>query len=279
MQLDLFRIKVFPDGAPTLFDEPLNPSDALRAALVERSTTSPRRGVSWHVGNVEPLDESAYYLRLGKRSRSTVPMLDEKGNFREASFEHAPYTHAIVDVVSEVCALARKTNLAPSTRNIAGRLSLVLNESASARDRRARFVVDAMRDPDEFLQLLQTAYAVKTFTFTFQGRNPMDAHELFVQPFEQLCTEANAYEGQATLKGDDLVVEPLQEITRSAAATGDTAKARLQLTEGTKAVVRKLQGDTASIGVQDLDSREEKLAALQLARLEHRRIRGDLDAV
>ena len=59
MQLDLFRIRVFPKTAyGSLFTQNLEPAEVLRWAMLEqpRSRLTKRR-VAWHVGNVEELEK------------------------------------------------------------------------------------------------------------------------------------------------------------------------------------------------------------------------------
>ena len=117
MQLDLFRIRVFPKTAlGSLFTQNLEPAEVLRWAMLEqpRSRLTTRR-VAWHVGNVEELEEGNIYFRLGKQSRATLSQIDNTGNFTEAELANAPYTHAALDFSLELCALAKNTALSPST--------------------------------------------------------------------------------------------------------------------------------------------------------------------
>ena len=275
MQLDLFRIRVFPKTAHgSLFTQNLEPAEVLRWAMLEqpRSRLTKRR-VAWHVGNVEELEEGNIYFRLGKQSRATLSQIDNTGNFTEAELENAPYTHAILDFGLELCALAKNTALSPSTIGIARSLQRVMNDSDTALENEVRFEVGRVNNPDDFLNLLSSAYSIRSFTFTFMRRNPFDEDKDFVKPFGALLEEVNGDVGQATIRGTQLRAAPLEQISRSAATTGDDVTARVQLDAESPPVVRKLSGNIASVSVDSLDSPQEQVGAIQRARKEYRRVR------
>ena len=92
-------------------------------------------------------------------------------------------------------------------------------------------------------------------------------------PFENLVDEAKANEGKVILKGNDIASQPVKEIAASAAASGDNASARVQVTEDSGPTTRSLHGDAASVHVDDLDTDGDREQALSAARAEHERIR------
>lgn len=255
--------------------EDFSPQATLRESVEQRPTSKPRRGVSWHIGNVETLDAKGLYFRLGKMSKRTLPMLEPStGDFIKQEFANAPYTHVLLDWELEVCALARNPLLAATPDGIARRLRDVLNDSASDQGSGATFRVGPVRDPEPFLKVLGDAYAIKSFSFTFTKKNLFDANKDFVLPFENLVGEAKANEGKVTLKGTDLDSQPVKEIAASAAASGDGASARIQITEDSGTTTRSLHGDAASVPVNDLDIDGAREQALEAARAEYERIKS-----
>jgi hypothetical protein len=271
MELQLFRLKVFGPSQPGLFDASFLPAIALRDAVLGRPTSRVRRGVAWHIGNTNVIDDHGLYFRLGRMSKATMPFYDEEtGDFVQEEVPNAPFTHVLLDWQRELCAVARKQTLARTTQSLARRLVSVLNEGTIAQERGYTFSVGPVRDPAEFIEVLLSAYSLRSFTYTFERKNLFNAHEDFVQPFEKLVAETNAQDGKIVVKGQDLAVAPITEIARSAATTGDDASARLVLEE----VSRSLTGDTASIAAEELDSDTEKKQALDAARAEHDRIAG-----
>jgi hypothetical protein len=272
VDLSLFRIKVF---LPPLFGANLTAPVALREAIEEKPTRETgARGVRWHLGNVEELDDNGLYFALGRTSRGTIPLLDAKtGDFIEAASETAPYTHVILDVPSEVCAIAKRTGLAATVTSVGNHLARVLGASTVARQYGIQFEVAPLTDPEEFLRLLRSAYAITRFTVTFTRPNPFDVEQDFHKPMQRLTEEAGGEGGSTTLKGVALKEEPLENLTRSVASTGDDARARLLLEEGQQPVTRSLKGDTATISERTVDSQDERQSVLEKLRARYRAIR------
>ena len=193
----------------------------------------------------------------------------------ESEFDSAPYTHAVLDAALELCGIAPKSSLAPTVESISRRLANVLNESAENQTEKAAFVVSAISDPDEFIFVLQNAHAIRSYTFTYQRPNPFDAHDMFIKPFEHLVEATRAFEGHTTVKGAELDSAPLEKITRSVAATGDNASARLVIDPDAGPVVRRLRGNNIGITAEDLDDSTSRVTALRRMRTAYRRIRGN----
>lgn len=272
MDLNLFRIKAL---LPPLFADQIETAQAVRRAIEEKPTTSAAaRGVRWHIGNVETLDANGLYFALGRTSRSRVPILDpETGDFLEAESETAPYTHVVLDTPTQVCAIARNTSLAANPVSLGHHLARVLNASTIRREYGADFEVDALSDPEEFVRLLQSAYAILRFTMTFSRPNPFDAEEDWHKPMERLVEATNGQKGSTTVRGQALNEAPLEDLTRSVASTGDDARAKLRLEEGQPPVTRSLRSDTATITERSLETPAERQSVLARLRAKYRSIR------
>ena len=250
------------------------PSEILSIALQERPTSQQHRRATWHVGNVDAVNGLGCYFRLGRKSVNSVPFLDETGDFIDGELEHAPYTHCVIAPKLGLCAFARNAALAVTTATMANRLLAVLSQSAVARERDVALASGPVSNPDTFLSLLAKAHAIRSFKFTFQRRNPFDANVDFVKPLERLVEFTNGAAGQATIKGQDLLAAPLAELTRSVAATGDDATARVMMSPGAKTETRHLRGDTASVSVDSLDTMADREEVLRQMKAAHARIRG-----
>jgi hypothetical protein len=98
-------------------------------------------------------------------------------------------------------------------------------------------------DPEDFLASLNDAYAVSKFSATFRGPNPFDADEHFQKPLSVYLSSANGEKGKAQIQGEDLNREVLQAVTRSTAATGNEASARIRKTKSQKFTTINLRGD------------------------------------
>jgi hypothetical protein len=274
VDLNLFRVKAF---LRPLFADEVTPPEALRRAIEEKPTSvGGASGGRWHIGNVQPLDANGLYFALGRTSRATIPLLDPNtGDFRESESETAPYTHVILDVPTEVCAIARKASLAPTPTALANHLARVLNASTIAQSEGAEFEVAPLSDPEEFVSLLRAAYAIRRFMVTFSRPNPFDPEEDWHKPMERLVEKTNGKGGSTTLVGDSLSEEPLEDLTRSVASTGDDARATLQLQQGQPPVRRRLRGDTATITIAERDDETpDWRSILAKVRDKYREIRG-----
>lgn len=272
MDLNLFRIKVF---LPPLFAD-ITPPTALRQAIEEKPTSiGGALSVRWHIGNVQSLDANGIYFALGRTSRATLQLLDATtGDFLEAERETAPYTHVILDVPSEVCAIARKVSIAATAMSLGNHLARVLNASAIAQRYGATFEAAPLSDPEEFLILLRSAYAISRFAVTFTRPNPFDANEDWHKPMQKLVEAINGRRGSTTIQGEDLAEAPLEDLTRSVASTGDDARATLHINAGEPPIRRSLRSDTATIAERDIDTADARQSVLAKLRAKYRAIRG-----
>ncbi len=278
MELYLARVKVFLSSQNDIFARG-TPSDILRAAINERPTSYRVGPSSWHIGNVEEIDVDGLYFALGRTARSSQPILDQtSGNFIEAPFDRAPYTHVFVDTKLELVAIAQKYELAPSPDRLCHALAKVLQSSDTGRAGYASFACELLSNPDRFLSALQSAYAIRSFTVTFTRPNPFDVNRDFQAPMERLVDEAEGERGSTTISGAGLKPEPLEDLTRSAAATGENAKARLVEEEGNRPVVRSLRGNAVSISVEGVETASDRRSIISRLRGLYQRIRFRQDS-
>src|SRR5438093_737051 len=203
LEFQLFRIRIYPSQQRELFAREITRPQMLREAIRSLPSGEFRRGLIWHIGNVTPIDENGLYFRLGRTSTSTLEIYDEEeGGFIDQEFETAPYTHAIVDVELEVCAIAKKTRLSPSTAGIARQFVRLLNESEKVVEFHALFEIDDVKDPEDFIGHLKRAYSISKFWVLFSRPNAFDANEHFVKPFQRMVEASKAEKGKAELKGE-----------------------------------------------------------------------------
>lgn len=277
MELGLYRVKITRGAQMDTFEGTLSPQEILRRMISEKPTSRGAVLSRWHIGNVVNVDDSSVYFRLGRTTRSTLPVLNsESGDFVDQPTESAPYTHCFVDIDTEVCALAVKTSLSATTDGMARQLQRLLADTVAAKENRVEVIVSAVSEPEQFLEALRTAYAITSFTVTFTKPNPHDADALFIKPMEKLTAAVGGNSGQTTIRGPDLSQEPLADLARSAAATGDNAIARVTPEKGKKTVRRSLRGHNARIASdEDPASPEGQRKIVNELRKRHKKIRGN----
>jgi hypothetical protein len=139
--------------------------------------------------------------------------------------------------------IAYKSSLAPTVKGIAARIQQLLSVTRSIEANRVSVEIAPIPDPQDFILALETAYVVSRFTATFHGPNPFDADEFFQKPLSVYLASANGKAGRAEIQGEDLNREVLTSVTRSTAATGNEASARIRKKRSERAVTLHLRGD------------------------------------
>ncbi len=275
MEIVLYRIKIMRSKQRDLFAKEASPSDLLRQMILEKPTAESARGTTWHIGNIERVDDASVYFALGRTTTATLPVLVEgTGDFVDETYESAPYTHAFVDFNREICGIAVKTAVAPTTDAIARQLERLLEGTETARSSQVSVTVAAINEPEQLLNALRNAYSITSFTVYFSRPNPIDVNEDFLKPMERLAQEAGGESGHATVRGKALDPEPLADLVRSAAATGDEAVAKLKPERGTKTVRRSLRGQHARISEDEPATPEGRSRAISKIRRKQSDIRG-----
>lgn len=272
LEFQLFRVKVFFPAQLPLLERPPGRQEILKQAIESLPSAESRRGLVWHIGNVAAVDRTGLYLRLGRTTTTTVEVFED-GRFRDQTFETAPYTHALIDLDLEVCAIAKKTRLSPTIKGIANQFARLLQESRRATDFQITFEISELADPEDFISHLRTAYAISKFTVWFSQPNPFDVNEDFIGPAQRLVRESNSHQGKTELKGDSLNSGVLTDITRSAASTGDDAVAWLKPTQRQRRVKKRLKGSSVNVPQEHVDDLPARQTLLDKVRDLYRRIR------
>jgi hypothetical protein len=272
LEFQLFRVKVFFPAQLPLLERPPSRQEILKQAIESLPSAESRRGLVWHIGNVAPVDRTGLYLRLGRTTTTTVEVFED-GRFRDQTFETAPYTHALIDLDLEVCAIAKKTRLSPTIKGIANQFARLLQESRRAMEFQITFEISELADPEDFISHLRTAYAISKFTVWFSQPNPFDVNEDFIGPAQRLVRESNSHQGKTELKGDNLNSDVLTDITRSAASTGDDAVAWLKPSQRQRRVKKRLKGSSVNVPQQHVDDLPARQTLLDKVRDLYRRIR------
>jgi hypothetical protein len=264
-QTDMLDDSRMPRSAPEL----------LRAAISSRPEGRSNRGYVWSIANLEEVDPHALYFRLGRESRSSFSIRDDHGDFTDIEFDAAPYTHVLLDVPLEVCAIAHRASVGFEPETAAHQLENMLNRSYIAQEYRVHFTVSTIAEPERFLQTIQTSWAITRFTVYFTTPNPFDVNEEFLRPMEEMTQAVGGVRGSVSITGENLELEPLTEITRSAAATGDEVKVLARPVKGARSKSFSLQkSSTAQLSQATIESSDQRLNLITRIRAKYQEIRG-----
>lgn len=244
IEYSLFRVKFVRPRQSSFLHDNLTPKELLLACIQEKPSAELRQGYNWHIGNIQMFSQTTGYFAVGRTTTSTIEKFDsESGNFVEEELEESPYTHCVFDASIGFLGIAKKPNLSQTTKGIANRLEQLFSRTGVVLKNEVIVEVRPIPDPEGFIKLLNSAFRVFSFTASFRGPNPFDADEYFQKPLSVYLSSANGEKGKTTINGDDLNREVLQEVTRSTAATGNEASARIQKAARQKAITVNLKGD------------------------------------
>ncbi len=252
---------------------PKTPQGVLKELILDRPCSEPRRGVVWRIGNVQELDDlGGVYFRLGRTTRKKH-WVYEGGEFVDRELEDAPYTHVVMDIQMEVCAIAKQPVLAPKPEGISKQFMRLLSDAAKKKNFPVTFEVDDIKDPNTFVKHVREAYRVRRFGFNFSPPNPWDDGDDWIGPMERWASAINGESGKAEVSGEDLDRDVIAAVSHVVAAAGKDAWAKLQIEEGVKLETKKLKDNPAVVSVEDVSDTKGKRALLDLVRSEYMRIR------
>jgi len=234
---------------------------------------------------VQAIKGGGIYFRVGRTTKSTLQMYQGQ-DFVETQFDTAPYTHVLLDLETEVCAVAKKAQLATSCTTIANKIGSLMEQvivdhniairsapgpADPGQEMNFDIKVEPIRDPEHFVSFLKNAKAVTSFWYSLNRPNAFEAHEDFVKPFSKIIQESSGHEGKIVINGDGLNAATLEEIANSAAGTGAKAGAKMTFDDG-QAVTKHLEGNPLTISCEDLEADDEKRDALTRVRALFQRI-------
>jgi hypothetical protein len=256
LEFFLFRVTVHSTGQRPLFVKDLPKPEIIRRALQTASPISLRGDSSWLIGNRRPLDDAQryFYFALGRSHSAVIPQRDDRGNFIDVPADIAPYTHAVIDTETEVCAIARKSELSPTIDGIGRGLARLLSESSVAREHLVRVDVSPIKEPAGFVDLLLRAHTVTRLWVVTTRPNPWDVEKDFIQPTSRVLEELHGEAVKTEWKGPSLAVDSphISTIINSTAATGGDAGATVR--ESPKGKANKIRlGDKLSSFPVDIE--------------------------
>lgn len=268
LEFFLFRVTVHPSRHAPLLGTGLSHRDKallLGSALAEQPSAQWGR-TTWHVGNVQPLDDSATYFRLGRERVMSVPQTDARGNFVDREAPVSPYTHAVLDARLGVCAVARRSSVSAKPETLGSQLSRVLSASETSTSKYVEIQAASIKEPDEFLARLSAAFAIHRLWVVNRRPNPFDVDKDFVRPTTRALEELGADTVRTEWSGDQLKVDDTcaVSIIRSTAATGGDAGAVIR-EESTAPSTRVSLSENRARIQEEFDGEDFLPAAVRLA--------------
>ena len=123
----LFRVRVEASRQTDLWYRSSTTDSPILTALEENPTAHSRRSGQWHIGGLVSLPQRGYYFKLGRITKRIEPQWDpDRHDFIDVEKEPAPYTHALLDLPTQVCGLALNPDIASTVRTLGHRLAMLL---------------------------------------------------------------------------------------------------------------------------------------------------------
>ena len=259
VEYHLFRAKFIRPKQEPLFEVPPPPDELFRATLNERPSAELRKGHTWRIGNLQYFSDDTGYFAVGRTTRSTVEKFDEVSReFTEEELTTSPYTHCVFNSHVGFVGIAKKTSLASTTRGMARQLEKLLSQAQIIQRYNITVEVLPIPDPEGFLRALLSAHQITSFTATFHGPNPLDADAYFQKPLSVIASTTHGDRGKVQVVGENLDSEALADITRSTAATGNEASARIRKSKHQRLTTIHLRGDALKRGYDESRHQPEK---------------------
>lgn len=273
-EFNLFRIKFIRSAQQSfLHDVDMTPSEFFTAALNDRPSLQIGGRFVWHIGNLAYFTATSGYFAVGRTAKKTVDQYDETTkNFVEVDHKESPYAHCLFDSEIGIVVISRNNSLCQKVEMIADKIVKLLSKNQAVVSNQVRVEVVAIPDPEGFVEQLSSAINVTRFTASFAGPNPFDADEYFQRPMSVFLASAGGEEGSTTIKGESLDNETLVAVSRSTAAIGGKASARIRRNATDRNETIHLDGDPVK---RSFDLSASSLASvLEWFRRMYRKIRG-----
>ena len=253
LEFHLYRIKFIKPSQFSLFGNEMSAADIFRAALEEKPSMELREDNVWHIGNIEILDQTGGTFAVGRTTKTTVEKFDQmSGDFLKQTDDSGPYTQVLFYADIGLLGIAKKSKVASDVKTIARRINGLFDKTKIKIETGVEVRVDAIPDPEHFLEKIKSAYAITKFKANFTGPNPIDADELFQKPISVYCNALGGDSGSVEVFGKSLNEDVVEAVTKSTAATGNTASARIKKSDQKKSIAISLKGDAVRVSVDDM---------------------------
>lgn len=260
----LFRVRVESPRQTDLWGEVPSEwwgsSSAIRHALGQTPAFDSRNRGQWHLGGVTEVATNAYYFKIGRITKRIQPQWDPaRQDFVDVETKPAPYTHAIIDLETQVCGVAMNRWIASTPRALGRKLAALLDNSRVG-EAGFRFWVNEILNPSDFIAQIQEAYAIKKFSFTAFRPNFPDPSDL-ARALEEYVQRIDAEAGQAIAKGISLDAKRVEREARRTIAAGGAVSARVQSDQRERPATIKPGQTPVVVRDADVDTADQRSAA------------------
>lgn len=198
---------------------------------------------------VSTIDNNGLYFKFGiQRIKKGILFDEQLKDFIESDKSDADYAHCFYDTKRQVLAIEKK-NGTVTPKSLALKLAIAIdsvkkNELYSNKltaEEKMLLVNSTCKirpicEPNEFINKIESAYRVTTFTVSLFPPNPTDFNDALKKPLDNYMEATGAVEGTVTIKNshEGLESSRLVSLSRQIGAYGANAEARIVDEEGGK---------------------------------------------
>lgn len=266
MKFDLYRLRMVQIEGDNIFAHDRNIDQILSDCLESALKYSNDKAVKWKVGDLEKIDDTGYYLRIGKLTNLVINNY-QNSSFTEKQQISSPYTDIYIDVKTEVVAIAKNLKLSSKTSTVANRFKDLLAKNDVIEAKGISFQIDPIRETNAFIEFLNSSDSILKFTFDVSRPNHFDAETNLIKPVEEAVQDMSADKAKISISGSDLDQKLLTEMTKKVAASGNSVSARAKKYKESKPETRRLADDNVEIEFNDHSSlKDDKKILLDIMR-------------
>ena len=138
-------------------------------------------------------------------------------------------------------------------------------------------MVDAIPDPQSFIEQLRNSFAITKFSFTASFQNPFDVEDLIQRPAERFAEIAGAEKTKVEVQGENLNEEVLEELARGVASTGEQAAATVRQDGAKRGKRIYLKGNPVQEPIEEGETPKTIYAAIwEATKLAYSRVRNSV---
>ena len=231
LEFEMYRVLLeIPPQRDLFLEEAFPPRNhALAKSLEEKPSMEISRALKWSLGNIKEGKDGYIYFLTGKTSLKKQEVFNpETRDFNLEFGPDSPFTICILNPVTGVFAICRKSKLSPKTETVAKRIRQLIEYSLIDLQYGYQVKVKTLSDPFGFLERVSACHAVRRFKFWISPSNPIDIEGRFHKTNKELVDETGAREGAVALRGDELDKKIIRRIAISVNSVGDNATANIQ---------------------------------------------------
>lgn len=239
-----------------MFASEREPAAVIFDSIMSTPTAQVRRGTEWHIAAPESLGDFSVGFQIGRVQSVNTPQFDDiLKRFFESDSERAPYTWGVFDGATQTCGICRRSGVSLDPYEVGGKLQKLLNESGIPEKSNCSIVVDVVKDPENFIEIMRSAHQVRKFSFTTHFENAHDVQKLIQRPAQEFNDLVGADKTKVEVEGESLDKVILEDLTRSVASVGDDAAASIKSDEKSRAKRIFLKGTplTIEINIQRIE--------------------------